>query len=397
VIPVQWMTDSNARLIAVVILFMGAKIALSAPRAPSEPAGTISPPPTAGDFQPLSAEEKSKLIQDFPAIWAGYHSEIATAEIDYLFITFLLKTRQLSCDEFLSELRKIPLVPDKNLTRRLVQQFCPELLQGPDTDEEAVLRAVGDWRTYRQQGTERRCLSKTFEHVVADDLHLLVDHPNRGVRAYRRGDCNFFYETMDWFRTMPNEALLKEATVFQNPEELYRLEYYGPAREKAPQTHASWMTLGQTDGLPRQWQMLAATTGELLRMEQFLDYTLYPGDVLCPTVRIKINVDKGKVSNVRLTIIQRAEFNMPFPENAFVLSTPADWSWFDWQHERHDGGQWKQPVSDVARFFRGRTAGTAREPAAASKSSGTSWRSLMLIFNGLILIVIGVALWRRSS
>ena len=342
--------------------------------------------------------EKQKVRADLDAIWAGYQSEIVSAEIDYLFLTWTQKSPKLSVDDFFRELEGVSLVADETLTQRLVEKFCPESLGGTEEQNLKTLKAIGDWRTYRQQGGERRCLSEVFEHVVSDDLHLLVDHPNRGVRAYRRGDCKYFYETMDWFRFLPNDALLADSTISLVEPDLYRLEFYGPAPAGATKTAASWMLLGRDDGLPRELQMVSPLKGEVLRMERFQDLTLYPGEVLCPAVRVKIHVAQGSVTTVRMTVIQRAQFNQPLEEDAFVLSTPANWSWFDWQLERHAGGQWKQPVTDAARFFRERTVAIAPAEGGVSGSGPVrSWRSLLLVLNGVILVVIGIALWRRSS
>lgn len=351
-----------------------------------------------GLFQPLEEAEKAAAKQELQTVWSGYQSEIATAEIDYLALIFTLKSRQLTCDEFCRELSEISLVANESLTRQLVERFCPEKLAGTDEEDVRVLQAVGDWRTFRQQGNDRRCLSRVFEHVLSDDLHLLADHPNHGVRAYRRGDCRYWFETMDWFRTIPNEPLFASSRVSSSDNGQYRLEYDGPVPVDAAGQYASWVTLDQEDGLPRQWEMIAPLTGKLLRRELFQDLTLYPGDVLCPAVRMKINVEDGKVTLVRMSVIQRARFNMSFDEEAFVLSVPTLWSWYDWRQEKHTGGRWTQPVSDVGKFFKERASPSVPPQAVSvTVASSASWRSLLLIVNGAVLIIIGVTLWRRSS
>lgn len=371
------------------------------PDRPDQPVASnqLQEPLPGSIFRPLSESERVSVEQDLNAIWAGYRSEVATAEIDYLFLMFTLKSRQLTCDEFLSELAEIPLVADEHLTQKLVERFCPEKLEGTSEQNAATIKAVGDWKTFRLQGTDQRCLSQVFEHVISNDMHLLVDHPNRGVRAYRRGACNYWSETMDWFRTFPNEALVAASTIQADDQnQLYRLEYAGPGAAEDPHAHLSWLTLNQQDGLPREWKMLSPGNGNLLRTEVFQDFTIYPGEILCPTVHLKINVVNNKVTTVRMTVIQQANFNLKLDDEAFTLSVPANWSWFDWQLEQRQGGRWKKPVADVARFFRGRTAGERPIAGHAGPSaSSPGWRSLLLVFNGAILIAIGIVLWRRSA
>lgn len=349
-------------------------------------------------FHAFTPTEKEAARNDLNAIWAGYRSEVVSVEIDYLFLMWTMKSRKLTADEFFRELHEIPLIADETLTRKLVERFCPESLQGTEEQNQTMLNAIGDQRTFRQQGSEQRCLSKVFEHVVSSDMHLFVDHPNHGIRAYRQGDCKYFFETMDWFRFHPNDTLLGEAEIESDGADLYRLTFFGPSPAHVARTSPSWMTLGRSDGLPRQWQLLNAQNGALLQMESFEELTLYPGDVLCPAIRIKVNLDQGHVSHVRMTIIQRAQFNMPLKEDAFVLSAPARWAWFDWQHEQRAGGRWNQPVANVAKFFKDRTVAVGREPVAdARHEPRRSWRSLLLLLNGAVLVVIGIALWRRSA
>jgi hypothetical protein len=347
---------------------------------------------------PLTAEQKAEFKSSYLPVWEGYRSDISTGEIDYLFVIFTLKERKLTCDEFLHELRSVSLVPDETLARRLVERFCPEKLTGSLPDDEATLRAIEDKRIFRQQGNERRCVSEIFEHVVTGDVHLLADRPNKGVKAYRRGACNYLYETLEWFRTIPNESLVDGSTVFRVDADLWRLEYYGPASE-AERKHASWLLLDQTDGLPRQWRMISPKDGSTLRMEVFEEMTQYPGDVLLPAVHLRANVSNGYVSNVRMTVIREARFNIALEEDAFRLSVPANWSWYDLQVEPKSGGRWTEPVADVAAFFRGRTGSEAPSPPTGRGKgfTATSWRPLLLILNGAVLIVIGVVLWRRSS
>lgn len=346
----------------------------------------------------LNLADQKEIKDSLLPVWEGYRSDIATAEIDYVFLMFTLKDRKLTCDEFLEEFRSTSLVPDEGLARRLVERFCPEKLTGSLPEDEVTLSAIEDGRIYRQQGNERRCVSEIFEHVITGDIHLLADRPNRGVKAYRRGACHYWYENLDWFRTIPNETLVDNSTISKADSDLWRLEYYGPASE-SEKKHASWLVLDRNDGLPRQWRLISPKDGATLRMEVFEEMTHYPGDVLLPAVHVRANVSNGHVENVRLTVIREARFNIALEDDAFQLSVPANWSWYDLQVEPKAGGSWSEPVADVAAFFRGRTGSEVpMTPSSDPRGIATpGWRPLLLILNGAILIVIGVAIWRRTA
>lgn len=339
-----------------------------------------------------TAERERAQGEKLKAVWTGYESEVTTAEIDYDSLLFSCDQRVVSPQEFRDELQQLDLASVPDLALTVVKQFCPERLEGTPQEVQARLKAVVDRRRFLLQGNQRRCVSHVAEHVLTDDLHLMVEESNRNIKAFRRGKCPYWFETLPWFRTIPNDTLLGPASqMYDGPGALHL--YY----TDAPVASGSWVALDRHDGLPRYWELRSPQTGQLRRMEFYRDYTTYPGDVLFPAVRVEANVREDRITTVQMSVIRSARFNISLEDSAFRLAGPAGWVWFDWQTEDRQSGRWKKPVDDVAAFFKARSAsppGTDRLKSSGALPVG--WKSLLLILNGTLLIVVGVALWRRS-
>ncbi len=345
-----------------------------------------------------TASERDELTASLKSLWSGYQSEIATAEIEFTSFTFSLQDRSFSLPDFEEAIRDESYEDREGLARRLAEKFFSEKLTGSPGAIEQQLAAMVDRRRFLQRGRERRLLGQPLEHVMTGDLHLLADAENEEVRAFRRGACPYWCQTLDWFRTVPRPEMLSPATAFM-PQEggLLRVDFEG--RQEAP---ATWMAIDPSDGLPRRWELISPGSGELTRLELYRDYVLYPGGVLLPRVRLQAHVKDRMVRHVMLTVIDNARFNASVDDAAFRLSAPARWAWLDYRGNETEGGKWPAKVDDVAVFFQGRKEPEAQARGAGatrgnSRQSAASWRSALLILNGLALAALGAVLWKRSA
>ncbi|SFI28220.1 hypothetical protein SAMN05421753_107170 [Planctomicrobium piriforme] len=350
------------------------------------------------------------------AQWAGYQSEIVSAEIEYTSLHFQIKSQIFTPEQFQAALAKIDFLRTDDadralLARQLMQTFCPERLEAKESvsSEGVKSQAVAatsplspQRRKLLLQGRERRCTTPQMEHVLTEDLHLLAAPSNSDVKAFRRGNCPYWFEGLEWFRTVPHEVLFKscqlnrvaatQAALPHSSGDLWRLDYV-----EKPETHGSRVFLDVGDGLPRRWELVSPQSGNMVRLELYHDYVTFPGNVLCPTVRVEADFKQNKATSVQLTVIEQAKFNQPLSADAFRLTAAKGWGWFDWQEPDHHSGVWPQAVADVAAFFRNRTRSVALTQEASTGSSPVrSWRSLLLLLNGGVLVVVGIVLWRRS-
>jgi hypothetical protein len=389
---------------AVVVFLANAAGQLSAADVdPAIPAAKVSVSEALGTSQSFSVParrpgalqgeqlqiEESRLR----TLWDGYASQVTTAKIEFVFLMFSLKTRQLTAEQFAEELASLNLVADDELARRLVEKFCPEKLQGPPEKGRENLAAVHEVRTLTLRGAERRCTSAQQEHLLAPKLHLLIEQKNHAIKAYRGGACPYWTPSLNWFRSVPPVAILDaKSSILRDGDSLHLVE------ERLQGFDRTGLTVDAVDGLPRRWELVSSSTGRLMKLELYRDYALYPGEVLLPAVRVEASLQDEIVRTVVMTVVREARFNLNVEDSEFLLAAPAGWKWFDSRQEKLEGGRWKKPVADVAAFFANRSAGPEIAGIPATKAAtGVNWRSMLLILNGSLLVVVGIALWKRSA
>jgi hypothetical protein len=341
----------------------------------------------------LDGEQLQATKDRLRAFWEEYDSQVTTARIEFVFLMFSLKSRSLTAEQFTKELFDLNLVADENLSRRLVEQFCPEKLQGPPEKARENLAAVHEVRTFTLRGGDRRCSSAHQEHILGPDLHLLIEPKNRAVKAYRRGACPYWTPSLTWFRAIPPVAILDANSSIIHDGDCFHL-----VEDGLQGLDRTGLTVDAADGLPRRWELVSAGSGRLVKLELYRDYAVYPGEVLLPAVRVEVNLQEEIVRTVLMTVVREARFNLNLDDSEFRLAVPAGWKWFDSRQEKLEGGTWKKPVADAAAFFTARSAGPPVVASQEASASATvSWRSVLLILNGSLLVIVGIALWKRSA
>ena len=371
-----------------------------------------TPQSTAQNDAPASADEALTPTEteqrraDLRSHWAGYQSEVVSADIRYQAVGFSINTVQKTLEEILAELEQVPMTSPDRLAEDLMQRYCPERLPAAGSTGTQTLRSSA--RRLQFQDRNRRCTTPSFEHVLTDDLHLLADKDNTGITAWRRGMCPIWFESPEWFRVIPNDDLLNAVQhMARSPaprsesgtasNTWLRLDHFNSAETARDGGFPSRLYLDPADRLPRRWELVSAQSGTVRRVELYRNYADFPGNVRYARERIEIDFRQGFASAMQVTVIEQARFNLAVPAETFRLQAAEKWRWFDHQEEDQESGVWPQPIEDVATFFRQRQRGTMAETSSPTppRLSG-SWRSLLLLLNGGILIIAGVTFWRRS-
>lgn len=160
--------------------------------------------------------------------------------------------------------------------------------------------------------------------------------------------------------------------------------------------------LDPTDGLPRLQERVFRENGQTFKVSMSEQYGVYSGNVLFPTMRAELTIQDDLVAGVMMTILEKAEFNLALEDQAFSMSVPQGWAWFDMRTASHPGGVFGQPVADVVAFFErdlstGRREGLSAGSHSESPGGFGAWIPIVLILNGLVLIGFGVVLFRSPG
>src|SRR5690606_3701542 len=120
----------------------------------------------------------------------------------------------------------------------MIRALRPDFLSGTEDQQSESLAHIVDHRELVFRGEELRMRSQKMEHVIADDLHLLVDHGNKDVKAYRPGRCPYLCDKLFWFRCVPDDTLLPPAAEIARVGSELRIHYKGAAADQG-----SWFSV----------------------------------------------------------------------------------------------------------------------------------------------------------
>lgn len=321
-------------------------------------------------------------------MWAGYRSEIATADIRYRYSFISCTAANLTADGFLEQLQDVDLRQSDQLLTDLIARFSPELIEAHRRPENPF--PLWEEKTLLLRGAEQRSTGLWHDHLIQGELHLLADLENRHVKAYARGNCPYGHEPLTWFREIPDDSVLRPPAIVIDHGELLDIHYTASVDQPG-----SRLTISADDGLPRRWDFVPSEAEEVTLIRIHADQTLFPGDVWMPGVKLEAGFAAGKLSSLRMSVITSAEFNQEIPDERFVMRAAAGTGWLDGRSSEKNGGTWEKALPDVAAFFSVHQG----LPAAAfggGTTSGFRWRSLFLVLNGLLLMVAGLILWKKA-
>lgn len=326
--------------------------------------------------------------------WKASRSEISTAEIEYLNLGITCQGLPLGERRALEIINEIDWHSDDDaaIVEALVWKLRPDwLLQRDDEMLDLWMSNLAKRKTLLLRGQDHRFISPTHEHVVARDLHLVADHANEHVRAYRHGACPIWHDNLEWWRLIPDRDVPTFSKGFLSPQGTLDLYYHA---EPGPQ--ASCISLNPEFGLPVQWRHFDTVHRKLRRIDLLRDYAQFAGEVPFPTLRVEINFQNERVSNLQINLVRSAKFNLDLPDERFALPLSRGWKWFDARQATETVGMLESDTANIAQFFRTQASPPPAPATQDYRPRRWNWRSVLLVVNGVLLLSIGIHLWRRT-
>ncbi|WP_146510747.1 hypothetical protein [Thalassoglobus neptunius] len=344
-------------------------------------------------------------VESVEAVWAGEISRVTTARIESQVSSGALwEPLQISPREIALKIDSIETSDPEEKIYQLIEVFNPEAFK-----QYKSYSGPGEWtmtfvETLLNNGVSERTTGPEFDHVMVDDLHLVKSFPlkdpptDETIKAYDRSQPRWgFYRLVSYLPT-------SELTNFR-PVEVEPLPSEGNTVGEYIVRNASGSTVA-IDGehlLPLEIVIRKSEDAIPSQVKYFRDYTLFPGDVLMPLEHYEFHFDsEGKLKSWSVKLIRSAVFNVELNESEFQMPASAGAIAIDFRNPEYTrGNTLQQSFSDVKEYFLAQSEyikNMQPEPPLESsiREVNFSWRSLLLILNGIVLMVIGFVLWRRQ-
>ena len=319
------------------------------------------------------------------ASWSSQESSAATARIVFYETFFDCRKSKLSAEDIAGIVNGLNLSHDEKVIEELIQKLNPEFFKKQQAHDQKKQK----WNLWKKwtlidDGFRERVTNEDKEHVIAHGLHLVSDRLNHEINCYERGQCEYHYYQLNWFLDVPSVKLLQNVVSIDESDSKLTL------RRKS----GSWMVLDVDSHLPIDEELISSS-GELMKKTFSREFAVYPGDVALPAIRIEISFRDSLAHHAMITVVEDARFNVDVSESEFVLPAVAKTSMADYRGEKRRARRLKQDIDDSAEYFLAGALGT--NSVAPTDPQTFNWKAFFLILNGVVLIVLGVALWRRAS
>lgn len=356
-----------------------------------------------GPTEGVGSEHPS--VASVEAVWSGMRSEVATARIESQVSSGVLwKPIRISAREIALKIDSIEASDPEEKIYQLIEVFNPEALK-----QHKSYSGPGEWKmtfveTLLNNGVSERTTGLEFDHVMVDDLHLVKSFPVKNpptvetVKAYVRSQPRWgFHRLVSYLPT-------SELTNFR-PIEVKSSNTEGNISEEyiVRNESGSTVTIDGEHLLPLEIITRNSADATPNKVRFFREYTLFPGDVLMPLEHYEFSLDSsGELKSWSVKLIRSAVFNVELNESEFKMPASSGAIAIDLRNPEYNrGSTLQQSFSDVKEYFHAQAEYIMNmQPEQPLESSiremNFSWRSLLLILNGIVLMVIGFVLWRRQ-
>ncbi len=350
-------------------------VASPSPASPSP----ASPSPAA------SAADEAATIRDIFDQVAAQREEIFSAKITYRWHLATYRKPDNTPDHVRAIFDQYDLIGDPDSLRELVHALEPD---------PATVDPPWETRTFHMLGQKRRTdTSQGVIQMVDDDHEMEYEGFNRQLSVDQRGKSSVHLTAIRDFRCNPpaprHGLKAEDYRIVGSTADSITLEMI-PSEETTGGISPYQYTFERATGVLTHYQVTHADG--LAREVWQSGLTEYPGGVVIPSLRIVTMYREGRLSSLRVFIIDEAEFNGPVSEELFIMPVPAGTVVVDYRFPNSPSRRTKKAADDVRSIL----APVSVPVPRVADSRGPNWR-MVLILNGIALIVVATVLWRRAS
>jgi len=336
-------------------------------------------------FAMVSIANAQETISDIETKWEHYKTQISSAEIEYE-QTLIAHLAPMNLDEVQVKVKALQSVNPDQLMREFVSQFSP--IMPPLEEGQSPRENVRYWQQKKLtvRGDNFVSASETHDHLVFEDLHVVIDKTNKASRAFTKGECKLFTENLDWFRPFLELDDPETITIEKEADTLL-------LKLKAN----SSVVLDRASQIPVMTSIYYPNGKEPFRLEYNLHLTEFPGGITMPLARMEFVFQQNQLKSATLSVIQSADFNSPVSDATFTIEMKKKSKWFDFRFPDTVGGVFDSDVKNIYLFYTRMAATPLAENPDQSPASPFSWTTVFLIINGTVFVGLGMMFWKRSS
>ncbi len=343
---------------------------------------------------------EAELREQLKSQWELFRGGIATVEAEFSVCNLFFRSKELPKIE---ANYKRPEFPEPTLTGEelvalidrldLVNHpenrdlFCEQALAGQPAFSQPW---IDSWR-YLQKGQLLRDEYAGRAYVLDATNFVDIQPGSHQMRVNVRGRYAMRHYMLSDLLPLTNDPLAVADTwrIIEHPEADY-FEMRPPGVDDG-----TYAIIDTATNVPLLWRMVdnGVVVGDLIAR----NVVTLPSGIPFPFLSARATYYKGQLTQLHLQIIKTVELNHPLEDAVFkVQAIPGDML-IDQRGELVRPVKVDQPIDDVVAFLdaQGSSFDATAAPASAT-GRVSSPLQVILFLNGLVLLVVGVFLWRRS-
>jgi hypothetical protein len=334
---------------------------------------------------PASDQDRATLESLF-AHWQARQSDIATARLTYRSFHNAVEGKRTLADlEDLLDAGLLDRTPER------FREFIAAINAGP-------FRIDPPWGegTIVIRDAQRRNELGSFTSIEDREISVFYDSLNKQFDVASSGGSQHRTDDLQMFRPLPPEPWTTDRwrIVGRTPSRLL-------LKRILSEPGAGHQIL---DG--RTWEIDAETglvtkivrtndRAEVMSLARYLDPVELPGGVLFPQVFVEAIFKEGSVVVMHVCAIDNISVNESIPDAAFLLPARQNSRIVDYRGPKKLVSHLDQEQADIVDWLKDHApvaAAVARRPPPVDHTV----RNMLLTANGLLLVVVGLAVWRRQ-
>jgi hypothetical protein len=236
-----------------------------------------------------------------------------------------------------------------------------------------------------------------FVLIEDADLSLYHDSLNRQFDAYPPGDSRHRGDTLAAFRPLPPEPWTTEhwQIVDRSAETLVMRRIIGRAADNTSQFDPRVFQIDRTTGLITAVDREDAAAGAV-QIARYLDIVHAADGTVIPRIAIEAVVRDRVVITMHALVIDELEINPPVDDTEFALAAAEGSRIVDHRGAKKLVSRLPRTEPDIVQWLKDHMPAPKPEAAVQSLPVDHSVRNALLAANGILLVAVGVVIWKKS-